>query len=227
MFSSLKKNNPIDTPSTSLEYIGRFKLIQELGKGAQGIVYLAEDTQLGRNVAIKTIDKHQDDAEQLIFGFHQVNGGPIVRWVPCGHLEESSSNSWAWINENEFSLSAPLAVEGNVSGWATSICMDHGFQEVTSFTENFNQIKIQVDNEKPGWLFIGNVWYPGWHANVDGRDVPVFRADYLFQTVPVPAGAETVLLSFHPNSIVIGALASLSGVLMVWFLIWFTKIEKK
>jgi eukaryotic-like serine/threonine-protein kinase len=37
------------------EYIGRFKIIKELGKGSQGIVYLASDKQLERHVAIKTI----------------------------------------------------------------------------------------------------------------------------------------------------------------------------
>lgn len=35
--------------------IGRFKIIKELGRGSQGIVYLASDSQLERNVAIKTI----------------------------------------------------------------------------------------------------------------------------------------------------------------------------
>ena len=37
------------------DYIGRFKIIKELGKGSQGIVYLASDSQLERNVALKTI----------------------------------------------------------------------------------------------------------------------------------------------------------------------------
>jgi len=37
------------------DYIGRFNIIKELGKGSQGIVYLAADKQLERNVAIKTI----------------------------------------------------------------------------------------------------------------------------------------------------------------------------
>jgi serine/threonine protein kinase len=37
------------------ERIGRFKVLKELGKGSQGVVYLANDPQLDRNVAIKTI----------------------------------------------------------------------------------------------------------------------------------------------------------------------------
>jgi serine/threonine protein kinase len=38
--------------------IGRFRIIQELGKDSQGIVFLAEDTRCGRTVAIKTLDMH-------------------------------------------------------------------------------------------------------------------------------------------------------------------------
>lgn len=39
----------------SAETIGRFKILRELGRGAQGVVYLAHDSQLGRQVAIKTL----------------------------------------------------------------------------------------------------------------------------------------------------------------------------
>lgn len=46
---------PSVSTSALPEFIGRFRVISELGKGSQGIVYLASDTQLERNVAIKTI----------------------------------------------------------------------------------------------------------------------------------------------------------------------------
>ncbi len=43
------------TTTPPLEKLGRFRLLGELGRGAMGVVYRAEDTTLGRAVAIKTI----------------------------------------------------------------------------------------------------------------------------------------------------------------------------
>ncbi|MBN2419486.1 MAG: HDOD domain-containing protein [Deltaproteobacteria bacterium] len=40
------------------DYIDRFKILSELGRGSQGVVYLASDPRLERNVAIKTLHKH-------------------------------------------------------------------------------------------------------------------------------------------------------------------------
>ena len=43
--------------------IGRFAIERELGKGAQGAVYLAADTRLGRKVALKTLLASGDRAQ--------------------------------------------------------------------------------------------------------------------------------------------------------------------
>jgi len=55
---------------TTPSMIGRFKIHKELGKGSQGVVYLASDPHLERQVAIKTLHKrflkHGDKQERLL-----------------------------------------------------------------------------------------------------------------------------------------------------------------
>lgn len=45
--------------------IGRFEILRELGKGGQGAIYLARDTQLDRQVAIKTLRNFSHKTAQL------------------------------------------------------------------------------------------------------------------------------------------------------------------
>ena len=46
----------------NLRPFGHYRLLKELGRGAQGVVFLAEDSQLGRKVALKMLEgRNLDD----------------------------------------------------------------------------------------------------------------------------------------------------------------------
>ena len=42
-------------------------------------------------------------------------------------------------------------------------------------------------------------WHPDWKATVDGKPVPLLRANHLFAGVAVPAGEHVVELHYQPS----------------------------
>lgn len=83
---------------------------------------------------------------------------------------------------------------------------------------DLNHVAVDVTTETPGYLVLSDVWYPGWHAKVDGTPAPVLRANYTFRAVPVPAGTHRVELRFAPLTWRIGvgiSLAVLIGTALV------------
>jgi hypothetical protein len=80
-------------------------------------------------------------------------------------------------------------------------------------------VRVTVDATAPSMVVIRNAWDRGWSATVDGRTVPVLRADYFLQGVPVPAGHHEIRLTYDDPTIVAGI--ALSGVVWLVFVVGF------
>jgi hypothetical protein len=77
-------------------------------------------------------------------------------------------------------------------------------------------MRITLDGTAPAttYLLVSETWYPDWHATVDGRDVPVHRADHAAIGIELPAGAKEVVLSFASPAYRTGKLVTLVSTLL-------------
>jgi hypothetical protein len=77
-----------------------------------------------------------------------------------------------------------------------------GKAEITAYRSD--EMVVRTASERNTLLFLADSYYPGWKALVDGREEKVYRADYLFRAVPVPAGQHEVRFFFEPDSFDLG-----------------------
>ena len=82
-------------------------------------------------------------------------------------------------------------------------------QAVVRFTPlSPERLSIEVDMPAPGLVVLSELDYPGWQAFLDGRRVPIRRADAILRAVEVPAGVHQIEMRFRPPSVYLGATVS-------------------
>ncbi|HET6805694.1 MAG TPA: hypothetical protein VFH59_09670 [Frateuria sp.] len=64
--------------------------------------------------------------------------------------------------------------------------------------------RVSIDAQAPaaGWLVLGDLDFPGWQADIDGRAVAIHRANGMFRAVCMPPGRHTLSFVFHPWAMV-------------------------
>lgn len=86
--------------------------------------------------------------------------------------------------------------------------------KLTKYTPAY--IEYDAQCEQPGTIVFSEIYYPhGWHATVDGVEVPHYRVNYLLRALNVQAGKHHIRFEFAPESVAKGnRLAMVFAVLM-------------
>ena len=76
-----------------------------------------------------------------------------------------------------------------------------------------DQVTLQVDSEKSGILVLSDLFTPDWKAAIDGKEAGIYRANYSYRALSLPAGKHVVSFRYAPLSYQIGAALTLAGCL--------------
>ena len=61
-----------------------------------------------------------------------------------------------------------------------------------------DRMAFDLDVTRAGHFVVADTWFPGWRAEVNGRSVPIDRANVAFKAVEVPAGKVSLVFLFNP-----------------------------
>ena len=78
-------------------------------------------------------------------------------------------------------------------------------------------VRIEATAACPGLLVVGDPWFTGWRATIDGRRVRIQQYQGVIRAIPIEAGSHRVEFRYMPGSVWWGAVLTLLGLaLAVW-----------
>jgi hypothetical protein len=103
----------------------------------------------------------------------------------------------------------PAVVVQGAGSWPTSP------GSVLSASRGPDRLRIEAVAGRDGLLVVNDTLLPGWTATLDGRPVPIVRADFLVRAVAWPAGRHVLEMRYHAPGLGAGLVLSAAGVLLL------------
>ncbi|MGB4654917.1 MAG: YfhO family protein [Bacteroidales bacterium] len=75
-----------------------------------------------------------------------------------------------------------------------------------------NKLVYECSTPVDACAVFSDIYYAnGWNAQIDGNDVPYFRANYILRALNIPKGEHTIVFTFEPQEIKVGTIVSYTG----------------
>ncbi len=126
------------------------------------------------------------------------------------------------LSDEKFPLDKKIVLNEDFDDFKQSQDLDSSVEYI-NYTPNFSKLKVLAGND--GFLFIGDTWYPGWVALVDGQKQKIFKANYAFRAIPIKKGEHTVEMSYQPESFKLGAMIFFASLGLLIFILLMTLVK--
>ena len=156
---------------------------------------------------------------------YRVEGSARVRVVRAVRRMSDDKATAARLREKTFDpdreillLDAPASLHPTVEE-AGDVPPDASPGRATIVRETARELVVEAVAPQDGFLLLADMFYPGWHAQVDGVPTPIYRANLSIRGIALPKGQHTVRFSYEPESFFRGLWISLAALaaIVLWF----------
>jgi hypothetical protein len=81
-----------------------------------------------------------------------------------------------------------------------------------------NRVMLKAQLSRPGYVVLLDRYDPNWRASIDGRDVPVLRANQLFRAVYAEPGRHVVMFYYRQEGLLAGMLTTSLSIVCLLYL---------
>jgi uncharacterized membrane protein YfhO len=120
---------------------------------------------------------------------------PRVFWVGDYRLARNKKEAIVYLFEPELKLGQTVILEDFEEEKELKNKVDGVGRAVIDRYEA-NRVEVSVEANKDGWLVLTDSYYPVWRAKVDGRKTSIYRANFNFRAIMVPAGRHQVVFEY-------------------------------
>ncbi len=121
---------------------------------------------------------------------------------------DSATEARAALARVAFGGGSEVVIEGNAPATLSS-------GKVFSIERRPERVRVDAEAEGAGLLIVNDAFWPGWTARIDGRPVPILRADALVRAVPWPPARHALEMRYEPTEVRLGLAVSIAGTFAV------------
>lgn len=155
-----------------------------------------------------------------------------TRWIIAGSMpqaaflnESASGNAW-FVEKLQYvdGADAEIAALGALDLKRAAVA-DRRFEDVLGDAGGAgtvkllkyqpNELRYAVESTKGGVVALSEIYYPGWTATVDGKEVPVGRVNYVLRALRVEPGRHEVVLEFRPTTLKVTSAVAYASILVI------------
>ena len=175
--------------------------------------------------AITLVDARDETFQSLVPGDYKlIHSGDVKIYENLDVLPRAFIvHNWNWVPDGAAAIETMRSLEFDIEKTAVLTISDSELIQPLSVGEGVGESRAEIQEYNPerivlisdavqdGLLVLTDSYYPGWQAVLDGKHVPIERANNLFRGVFVPAGRHELVFYLTSQSYNNGRVLTLVG----------------